>query len=155
MKRIGGIGPLSPNTLIVIVAIYVALFANTALFSSAFEIYNGGAEEILFATSLLPFVAAVFIVVLSALCHRAAAKPILIAFLLLSSIIAYFMNQYGVIIDDDMLVNVLETDTGEASDLLSFAFVPVCLDLGRCAVPVRLQGRAEPSAPQGCVDFTA
>jgi glucan phosphoethanolaminetransferase (alkaline phosphatase superfamily) len=93
MKRIGSPGPLSPNTLIVMVAIYVALFANTALVSSAFEIYSGGAEEILFATSLLPFVAAVFIVILAALCHRAAAKPVLITFLLLSSVVAYFMDR--------------------------------------------------------------
>ncbi|HXV84656.1 MAG TPA: phosphoethanolamine--lipid A transferase [Candidatus Binatia bacterium] len=146
MERIGGIGPLSPNTLIVIVAIYVALFANTALFSSAFEIYNGGAEEILFATSVLPFLTAVFIVVLSALCHRAAAKPILIAFLLLSSVIAYFMNQYGVIIDDDMLVNVLETDAGEASDVLSFALVPYVLILG--VVPSLFVYRAELTLPR-------
>ena len=86
-------GPFSTNTLIVIVAVYVALFANTALFNSAFNIYKGGAEEILFVISLLPFIAAVFIVILAALCHRAAAKPILITFLLLSSVIAYFMNQ--------------------------------------------------------------
>ena len=40
-------GPFSTNTLIVIVAVYVALFTNTALFNSAFNIYKGGAEEIL------------------------------------------------------------------------------------------------------------
>jgi len=132
MKRIGSLfgGSFSSNALIVMVAVYVALFANTALFGSAFGIYNGGTEEILFAISLLPFVAAVFILALAALCHRAAAKPILIAFLLLSSVIAYFMNKYGVIIDDDMLVNVLETDAGEASDLVSLALVPYVFLLG-------------------------
>ena len=52
MKRPGllAIGPFSTNTLIVMVAVYVALFANTALFNSAFNIYKGGAEEILFAS---------------------------------------------------------------------------------------------------------
>ena len=49
--------PFSTNTLIVMVAVYVALFANTALVSSALNIYNGGAEEILFTISLLPFAA--------------------------------------------------------------------------------------------------
>ena len=123
-------GPFSTNTLIVMVAVYVALFANTALINSAFNIYKGGAEEILFTISLIPFIAAVFIVILAALCHRAAAKPVLITFLLLSSVIAYFMNRYGVVVDDDMLVNVLETDTGEAGDLLSFSFVLYVLILG-------------------------
>jgi lipid A ethanolaminephosphotransferase len=130
MKRIGSIGPLSPNTLIVLVGVYVALFANNGLFSSAFNIYKGNAEEILFAISLLPLIAAVFIVILAALCHRAAAKPVLIAFLLLSSVIAYFTNRFGVVVDDNMLVNVLETDTGEAGDLLTPALVLYVLILG-------------------------
>ena len=112
------------------VAAYVALFGNTALFNSAFKIYNGGAEEILFTGSLLPFIMAIFVIILSTLCHRALAKPVLVAFLLLTSLIAYFMNRYGVVIDDDMLVNVLETDTGEARDLLNFPLVLYVLLLG-------------------------
>jgi lipid A ethanolaminephosphotransferase len=139
-------GPFSTNTLIVMVAVYVALFANTALFNSAFNNYKGGAEEILFAISLLPFIAAVFIVILAALCHRAAAKPVLITFLLLSSVIAYFMNRYGGVVDDDMLVNALETDTGEASDLLSFAFALYVLILG--VVPSLFVYRAELNLPR-------
>ena len=125
MKRPGllAIGPLSSNSLIVAVAVFVALFANAAFVTSAFNVYKNSAEEILFASSLLPFITAIFVVILSALCHRAAVKPVLIAFLLLSSVIAYFMNRYGVVINDDMLVNVLETDTREARDLLSFALL--------------------------------
>lgn len=112
------------------VAVYVALFANTALFRSAFIIYKGGAEELLFAASLLPFIAAIFVVILSALCHRAAAKPVLVTFLLLSALIAFFMNRYGVVIDDDMLVSVLETDSREARDLLSLSLILYVLILG-------------------------
>jgi glucan phosphoethanolaminetransferase (alkaline phosphatase superfamily) len=72
MKAIGALTarPYSSNALIVMVAVYVALFANTALFRSAFSIYNRGTEEVLFAASLLPFIAAIFVVILSALCHR-------------------------------------------------------------------------------------
>src|SRR5262245_7121312 len=104
--RFLAIGRFSSNSLIVLVAVFVALFANTALFNSALNIYQGGAEAILFTISLLPFIAAFFIVTLAALCHRAATKPVLITFLLLSSVIAYFTNEYGILVDDDMLVNV-------------------------------------------------
>jgi lipid A ethanolaminephosphotransferase len=128
MKR--SLGPFSANALIVLAAVFVALFANTALFARAFDVYGGSVEEILFAVSLIPFMAAIFILVLSALCHRAGAKPILIAFLLLSSLIAYFTNRYGVVIDDDMLVNVLETDSGEARDLLSVPLFLYVIILG-------------------------
>jgi lipid A ethanolaminephosphotransferase len=140
------VGPFSTNTLIVMVAVYVALFANTALFNSAFNIYKGGVEEVLFTISLLPFVAAIFIVILAALCLRAAAKPILITFLLSSSVIAYFMNSYGVVVDADMLVNVLETDTGEAGALLSFALILYVLILG--VVPSLFVYRAELNLPR-------
>ena len=124
------IGPFSSNALIVMVAAFVALFANAAFFASAFDVYNAGTEEILFAGSLLLFITAIFVVVLSALCQRAAVKPVLIVFLLLSALIAYFMNRYGVIIDDDMIVNVLETDAREAGDLLNFTLVLYVLVLG-------------------------
>jgi lipid A ethanolaminephosphotransferase len=132
MKRIGSLlgRPYSSNALIVMVAVYVALFANTALFRNAFALYNGSPEELLFAASLLPFIGAIFVVILSALCHRAAAKPVLITFLLLSALIAFFMNRYGVVIDDDMLVNVLETDSREARDLLNLPLVLYVLILG-------------------------
>jgi lipid A ethanolaminephosphotransferase len=143
--------PFSTNTLIVMVAVYVALFANTALINSALNIYNGGAEEILFTISLLPFVAAIFIVILAALCHRAAVKPVLITFLLLSSIIAYFTNKYGVVVDDDMLVNVLQTDTREAGALISFALVLYVLILG--VVPSLFVYRAELNLPRLKVAF--
>lgn len=41
-------------------------------------------------------------------------KPITIILILASGISAYFMQAYGVIIDKDMLLNVLHTDTKEA-----------------------------------------
>ena len=148
MKRpsLWATGPFSPNSLIILVAVFVALFANTAFVTSAFNVYKDSAEEILFAGSVLPFITAIFVVILSALCHRAAVKPVLIAFLLLSSVIAYFMNWYGVVIDDDMLVNVLETDTGEARDLVSFTLVLYVLILG--VVPSLFIYRVELSLPR-------
>ena len=148
MKRPGllAIGPFSSNSLIVLVAVFVALFANTAFVTSAFNVYKDSAEEILFASSLLLFITAIFVVILSALCHRAAVKPVLIVFLILSSLIAYFMNQYGVIIDDDMLVNLLETDTREARDVLSFALVLYVLILG--VVPSLFIYRVELNLPR-------
>jgi lipid A ethanolaminephosphotransferase len=151
MKRIGLLlgGSFSSNALIVMVAAYVALFANTALFNSAFNVYSGGAEEILFAGSLLPFIMAIFVITLSALCHRALVKPVLVAFLLLSSLIAYFMNRYGVVVDDDMLINVLETNTDEARDLFSLTLVLYVLILG--VVPSLLIYKAKLNRP----DFKA
>lgn len=50
-------------------------------------------------------------------------KPFAIALILIAAPASYYMAQYGIMIDADMLINVLETDTAEASDQLSSGFV--------------------------------
>ena len=40
-----------------------------------------------------------------------------------AAVVTYWMNQYGVVIDPDMLINALETDTSEASDLISVKLI--------------------------------
>ncbi len=122
--------PFSSAELIVIVSLFVALFANTAFFTSAGKIYFSGAGNILFVCSLFVRITAVFIIALSLVCHKFLTKPVLITFLLLSALIAGFTNQYGVIIDDKMLDNVLETDLAEVRDLITFPLVLHVVFLG-------------------------
>lgn len=50
-------------------------------------------------------------------------KPIIIILILASGISAYFMQAYGVIIDKNMLLNVLHTDTKEAFSYFSTGLV--------------------------------
>ncbi|MEO5376623.1 MAG: phosphoethanolamine--lipid A transferase [Magnetococcus sp. DMHC-6] len=50
-------------------------------------------------------------------------KPILIAVLLICASASYFMNTFGVMIDQDMIRNALETDFREANELISFDFL--------------------------------
>ncbi|MFQ5625431.1 MAG: phosphoethanolamine transferase [Methyloligellaceae bacterium] len=119
--------PISSARLIVAVSVFVALFSNTAFFTHALKIYQFEAKNALFVASLSVYITAIFIITLSVFCHRFLVKPLLIAFLLLSSLIAYFMNQYGVIIDHKMIDTVLETDMAEARDLFSF---PLLLYVG-------------------------
>jgi lipid A ethanolaminephosphotransferase len=83
-----------------------------------------------FVGSLFSFVTAIFVLVLSAVCHRSTVKPVLITFLMLSSVIAYFSIKYGTVFDYQMLSNVLTTDTAEARDLLNVELIPYVLALG-------------------------
>lgn len=48
------------------------------------------------------------------------AKPVLIFFLIGSSIANYLMSSYGIFIDSDMIRNAFETNTREALDLVTF-----------------------------------
>ncbi|AGI24521.1 hypothetical protein H681_13255 [Pseudomonas sp. ATCC 13867] len=80
-----------------------------------------------------------FNLILTLFAFRGVLKPVLGALLLLSAGVAYFMNQYGVLIDVEMLRNVLETDPSEVRDLLSFKLGAYLLLLG--ALPVALLWR--------------
>jgi lipid A ethanolaminephosphotransferase len=53
------------------------------------------------------------------LCWRATLKPVLTLLLLASAVTTHFMFTYRVVLDTSMLVNVLQTNPGEALDLLN------------------------------------
>ena len=65
----------------------------------------------------------IFSGILALVNFRRVFKPIVIALLLLSSMTAYFMSQYGIVIDASMVQNVVETDVREAGELFSWKMV--------------------------------
>ncbi|MCP5143155.1 MAG: phosphoethanolamine--lipid A transferase [Gammaproteobacteria bacterium] len=74
----------------------------------------------------LAFVVASFVFIalwLSLFVHltsvRRVFKPLLIALLLIAALADYFTARYGVIIDKSMIQNIVQTDTAEATELLS------------------------------------
>ena len=85
----------------------------------------------------LLFVAAVFVVACCCLAlffnlfsAPGVFKPAMSVFLLGSATVAYFINEYGVAIDDDMVRNVFLTNTAEAADLITFKLFWYVLVLG-------------------------
>lgn len=138
-------GPWSSGALIVAVAVFVTLFLNIPFFRSALATYGGAGDRTPFLISLVFYMGSLFVLVLSAVCHRALVKPLLIGFLLLSSVIGYFTLTYGTIFDHHMIRNVLETDTGEAGDLYNNKLVLYIAFLG--LLPSYLVYRAELANP--------
>ena len=57
-------------------------------------------------------------------------KPVMTIFLLLGAAVAYFINEYGVVIDVDMVRNVFLTNKAEAADLITFKLFCYVLVLG-------------------------
>ncbi len=105
--------------LIIAVALFVTVTANTTLFAAARNAFGTAALMWPFYISLFASLLSLLILVLSALCHRALVKPMLIAFLLLSAGLAYFSDRYGTIFDTQMIANAIETDSAEARDLFN------------------------------------
>ena len=57
-------------------------------------------------------------------------KPAITVFLLLTSAAAYFVNEYGIVIDGEMIRNIANTNTEEAYDLLTGGLILYVVGLG-------------------------
>jgi lipid A ethanolaminephosphotransferase len=78
----------------------------------------------------LPLLAGAFLIIvlffnacLTMASFRYVAKPVLIALVLTASAASYFIAAYGIVIDKAMIQNVFETDTREATELISWQLV--------------------------------
>lgn len=110
---------LSTSTLILAVTAFLLVFSNGSLVSNVLKTYPLTAANAPAVLSLALTIGGVTVLVLGLLCFKHSTKPVLITLLLLSSLAAYFMDSFGVIISDDMLRNVAHTNTAEALDLFS------------------------------------
>ncbi|MCE3264525.1 MAG: phosphoethanolamine transferase [Pseudoduganella sp.] len=72
----------------------------------------------------------VFSGVLALVNYRRLFKPVLIVLLLLSSVTAHFMSQYGLVVDASMVQNVVETDVREAGELFNWKLVQAVVLFG-------------------------
>lgn len=83
---------------------------------------------LLLAFAVLMFFA--FNLVLTLVAFRYVLKPVLMLLFISGAAVAYFMNQYGVLMDAGMFRNVAETNISEVRDLLSLKFALSILLLG-------------------------
>lgn len=135
--------PKSSGEIIVLTAVFLTVASNLNFFAAALEVFEPKPANWPFLISLILSVAALFVLLLSAVCHRILIKPVLIAVLLLSAVLAYFAHAYGTVFDQQMIANALETNQAEAADLLTPAMLlwvgllGVLPAIGIWAVPLR------------------
>jgi lipid A ethanolaminephosphotransferase len=122
--------PRTPAALIIGVALFIVLFANTSFFKHVLEVYP-------FDSTYAPFVISqglvffLFLVLFfSLLSWRYVTKPLLITMLMTAAVASYFMQTYNIIIDTTMIENTVQTDVNEASDLLSWKLFAYVFGLG-------------------------
>ncbi len=82
-----------------------------------------GMRSDLFAFSVFLVLWSANLVIVSLLLWRRVGAVILLALLLLSTIFNYYSYRYQIYMDRDMLVNIIETHSGEVVNLLSFQLV--------------------------------
>lgn len=107
------------KVLILLAATFIIAFDNQTFFANAlgnFPLHDGNLPHLI--SLAIVFVAGTALA-LSLCCFSLTTKPILIFILLLSSLAAYFMDSYGVIINDEMLRNAVQTNAAETFDLIT------------------------------------
>ena len=113
----------SQYKLIILSAIFFALFYNLSFFRNVINIYPFEGINIVYIFSasilLISFITFLF----TLLGSKYTTKPILIITLVISAFTAYFMDTYHIVIDDSMIRNTLQTNLSESSDLFSLRLV--------------------------------
>lgn len=104
-------------------ALFLVVFDNISFFQAILKSYPPSLANIGFLISLAVALFSFIVLFLTLLATRHTFKLSIIVLLLLSSLSAYFMDSYHVVINDDMIRNMLETNLDESLDLFSFKLV--------------------------------
>ncbi|MDR1975942.1 MAG: phosphoethanolamine--lipid A transferase [Campylobacteraceae bacterium] len=111
---------IDSRILIIILTLYFGFVLNLSFWrfvSGHIEI--GSFQMVIFAFSLIFFILTPFYLLLSIVTLPFLAKPLITLFLLISSAANYYMYEFGVFIDTDMITNIFETTKREAFDLIT------------------------------------
>lgn len=128
---------LNTTTVALLAALFIVL-ADNRLFWHAFVARLGlhTFEHWVFLFTVGLALVLLLNLVISLFAFRPVFKPFLILLLLTTAAISYFSDSFGVVIDRSMVINILETDAGEASELLTWPLFGHLLLFG--AVPAIL-----------------
>jgi lipid A ethanolaminephosphotransferase len=120
----------SSFTLIVLASFWLAVLGNLALWRNLLGLPDlTGLHGLLFGAAFALIIACVVAAILSLLAWRWTLKPAITVLLLLAAFATHYMLMYGVVVDTPMLVNVIQTDTREARDQLSWRLLVTVLTL--------------------------
>ena len=123
--------PARPATTLVIVAsLWLAVLGNLALWKNLLVLPDlTGWHGVGFGVAFALIIACVVTTLLSLFAWRFTLKPVITLLLLLAAFATHYMLMYGVVVDTPMLVNVLQTDTREARDQLSWQLLGTVMGL--------------------------
>jgi lipid A ethanolaminephosphotransferase len=131
--------PLRPQrstlTLVAVSSVWMAVLGNWALWKTLMTLPDlTGWHGLGFGVAFAFIIANVVASVLSLFAWRFTLKPAITLLLLLTALATHYMLMYGIVVDTPMLINVLQTDTREARDQLSWRLLITVLVLA--ALPI-------------------
>lgn len=124
------IKPLRPEWVTLIASAFLLLGCNFVLWQHLFSITDSDTRGIAMRVAFGVMIFCAFNIILTWLAFRRVLKPVLVLLFMVSAGVAYFMSQYGVLIDAGMFRNFAETNATEVRDLLSLKLLVYILLLG-------------------------
>jgi len=122
--------PVRPEWVTLIASAFLLIGFNLVLWQHLFEITASDAKGVAMRVAFGLMILAAFNIVLTLLAFRPVLKPVLTLIFIISAGVAYFMSQYGVLIDTGMLRNFAQTNATEVRDLLSIKMLFYIVLLG-------------------------
>ncbi|MDO8711915.1 phosphoethanolamine transferase [Pseudomonas sp.] len=122
--------PVRPEWVTLIASAFLLIGFNLVLWQRLFDITAADGKGIVMLVAFGVMILAAFNIVLTFLAFRYVMKPVLMLMFMVSAGVAYFMSQYGVLIDTGMLRNFAQTNATEVRDLLSLKLLVYILLLG-------------------------
>lgn len=121
---------IKPVWLSILASLWIATICNLALWRELARLPDlNTAQALTLGFALALVIMLVTLALLSLLAWRWTLKPVITLFWLAAAVGAYFMLSYGVVIDQHMMVNTLQTDIRETRDLLSWRLATTVLML--------------------------
>ncbi len=104
---------------IILTALFIFSSSSSMFFSKLLSVYASQPGGLLFSASVIGLFALLTVLFFLLVCHGRLTRWVLALFLVLSLQAAYFMEQYGVVIDAQMIDNMMQTDAAEAWGLVT------------------------------------
>jgi lipid A ethanolaminephosphotransferase len=114
---------ISQYRLILISAIFFAIFYNFSFFKNVLNTYTFEGLNIIYIFSIFTILISFIIFLFTLFSSKYTTKPLLIITFVVSAFTAYFMDTYHIVIDDSMIRNTLQTNLSESSDLFSYKLI--------------------------------
>ena len=116
--------------LVVLTSLWIATVCNVALWRELARLPGlSTGQAITISIALALVIALATAALLSVLAWRWTLKPVITLFLLSAALGSYFMMAYGVVIDQTMMINTLQTNVRETRDLLNWSLLATVLAL--------------------------
>ena len=113
------IKPLRAEWVTLFASLYLLFAFNSVLWEHLSSVVEPGLSGLFLRLAFAVLIVCAFNLVLTFVTFKGLLKPVLVVLFMVGAGAAYFMNQYGVLIDVGMVRNTAETNTTEVFDLLS------------------------------------